>query len=91
LRCLRKQYNFRIQERTEAYELHNRQAQKAGLHRAIGDAAWGELKQKVKQVAAKSGVLVHEINPKHTSQECRCCGYISPTATRLSRDSMFIA
>jgi len=59
--------------------LHNRQAQKSGLNRAIGDAAWGKLKQKVKQVAAKSGVLVHEINPKHTSQECSCCGYISPT------------
>jgi putative transposase len=59
--------------------LHNRQAQKSGLNRVIGDAAWAELKQKVKQVAEKSGVLVHEINPKHTSQECSCCGYISPT------------
>jgi len=59
--------------------LHNRQAQKSGLNRAIGDAAWGELKQKVKSVAAKSGVLVHEINPKYTSQECSCCGYVSPT------------
>lgn len=59
--------------------LHNRQAQKSGLNRVIGDAAWGELKQKVKQVAQMSGVLVHEINPKHTSQECSCCGYISLT------------
>jgi putative transposase len=59
--------------------LKNRQSQKRGLNRAIADAAWGELKQKVKVVAAKSGVLVHEINPKQTSQECSCCGYISPT------------
>ena len=59
--------------------LKNRQAQKRGLNRVIADAAWGELKQKVSSVAAKSGVLVHEINPKHTSQECSCCGYISPT------------
>lgn len=58
--------------------LKNRQAQKRGLNRVIADAAWGELKQKVKVVAAKSGVLVHQINPKHTSQECSCCGYISP-------------
>ena len=58
--------------------LKNRQAQKRGLNRVIADAAWGELKQKVKAVAEKSGVLVHEINPKHTSQECSCCGYISP-------------
>lgn len=59
--------------------LHNGQAAKRGLNRAIADAAWGELKQKVKAVAAKSGVLVHDINPKHTSQECSCCGYTSPT------------
>lgn len=59
--------------------LHNGQAAKRGLNRAIGDAAWGELKQKVKAVAAKSGILVHEINPKYTSQECSYCGYTSPT------------
>ncbi|MEQ8957125.1 MAG: transposase [Coleofasciculus sp. C2-GNP5-27] len=59
--------------------LKNGQAQKRGLNRVIADAAWGELKQKVKVVAAKSGVLVHEINPKYTSQECSCCGYVSPT------------
>lgn len=63
---------------TEKY-LHNGQSAKRGLNRAIGDAAWGELKQKVKAVAAKSGVLVHEINPKHTSQECSCCGFCHPT------------
>ena len=32
--------------------LHNGQAAKRGLNKAIGDAAWGELKQKVKVVAA---------------------------------------
>src|SRR5919202_6638954 len=58
--------------------LKNRQVQKRGLNRVIADAAWGELKQKVKVVAVKSGVLVYEINPKHTSQECSCCGYVSP-------------
>jgi putative transposase len=59
--------------------LRNGQAAKAGLNRAIADAAWGELKQKVKVLAVKSGVLVHEIHPRHTSQECSACGYISPT------------
>ncbi len=59
--------------------LHNGQAVKRGLNRAIADAAWGELKQKVKVVASSSGVLVYEINPMHTSQECSCCGYVSPT------------
>lgn len=67
----------KVDSQTGKY-LHNGQAAKSGLNRGIADAAWGELKQKVKAVAAKSGVLVHEINPKHTSQECSCCGYISP-------------
>jgi putative transposase len=58
--------------------LHNGQAAKRGLNRVIADAAWGELKQKVIAVAAKSGVLVHSINPRHTSQECSQCGYKSP-------------
>jgi putative transposase len=68
----------KIDQETGKY-LHNGQAAKRGLNRAIADAAWGELKQKVKAVAAKSGGMVHEINPKHTSQECSFCGYVSPT------------
>ena len=59
--------------------LHNGQAAKRGLNRVIADAAWGELKQKVIAVAAKSGALVYSVNPKHTSQECSQCGYKSPT------------
>lgn len=59
--------------------LHNGQAAKRGLNRVIGDAAWGELKQKTIVVAAKSGVLVHSIHPRHTSTECSRCGYKSPT------------
>jgi putative transposase len=59
--------------------IKNGQSRKQGLNRVIADAAWGELKQKVKVVAEKSGVLVHEVNPRHTSQQCSRCGYISPT------------
>ncbi|OWY64959.1 transposase [cyanobacterium TDX16] len=59
--------------------LHNGQAAKAGLNRAILDASWYGLKQKVKAVAAKSGAIVLDVPPRHSSQECRECGYISPT------------
>lgn len=59
--------------------IHNRQAAKSGLNKAILDAAWGELKQKTMAVAAKSGNLVWSINPCKTSQECSICHFVSPT------------
>lgn len=59
--------------------VHNGQAAKSGLNKAILDAAWGELKQKTSAVAAKSGNLVWSTNPVKTSQECSVCHFVSPT------------
>lgn len=67
----------KVDEATGKY-LKNRQSIKVGLNRAISNAAWGELKMKVAVMAAKSGTIVHEVNPKHTSQKCSECGYTSP-------------
>jgi putative transposase len=67
---------------TERY-LKNGQAAKRGLNRVIADAAWGELKLKTKAVAEKLGLIYLEVNPRFSSQECSCCGYISP----LNRDN----
>jgi putative transposase len=50
-----------------------------GLNKAIADAAWGSLKQKVKILSERAGVLVHEAVPHFSSQECSECGYVSPT------------
>ena len=58
--------------------LKNGQAAKRGLNRVIADAAWGELKLKTKAVAAKLGLIVAEVDPKFSSQQCSCCGYTSP-------------
>ena len=58
--------------------VRNGQAAKSGLNKAILDASWGELKQKVKAVSEKAGVIFLEVNPRHTSQQCSQCGYISP-------------
>ncbi len=52
---------------------------KSGLNKAILDASWGDLKQKVKVMSEKAGVIFLEVNPRHSSQECSECGYISPT------------
>ncbi|NEQ85719.1 MAG: transposase [Moorea sp. SIO2I5] len=55
----------------------NGQSAKRGLNRVISDAAWGELIKKVEVVAAKSGIPVIKVNPKHTSQECPKCHHVS--------------
>lgn len=57
----------------------NGQAAKSGLNRVILDAGWGELKNKVKSLSLRAGLTVVEVNPRHSSQECSCCGYVSPT------------
>lgn len=57
----------------------NGQAAKRGLNRVILDAGWGELKNKVKSLSLRTGLTLVEVNPRHSSQECSCCGYISPT------------
>ncbi len=56
---------------------HNGQSKKRGLNRVISDAAWGELIKKVEVVAAKSGIPVIKVNPRHTSQQCPNCHHIS--------------
>jgi putative transposase len=55
--------------------LKNNQAQKKELNRVIADAAWGELKLKTKAVAAKLGLIVTEVDPRFSSQQCSCCGH----------------
>ncbi|AOW98083.1 transposase [Moorena producens PAL-8-15-08-1] len=56
---------------------HNGQSAKRGLNRAISDAAWGELLNKVEVVAAKSGIPVVKVPPQNTSRECPKCHHIS--------------
>ena len=62
--------------------LKNSQASKRGLNRVIADAAWGELKLKTKAVAAKLGLIVAEVDPRFSSQQCSCCGHTD----RANRD-----
>lgn len=58
--------------------LRNGQSRKAGLNKAIAEASWNTLRLKTEHQASKLGNRVVLVNPRHTSQQCSCCGYISP-------------
>ena len=62
------------QDENGKYLKNGRNAKKA-LSRLIADAAWGELKIKIKSVADKLGLHFVEVNPKNSSRQCRKCGY----------------
>jgi putative transposase len=65
----------KVDEKTGRF-LKNGQSRKKGLNRSISDASWAELILKIEYLAVKQGKIVIKINPKHTSQKCRNCGYI---------------
>ena len=67
----------RKDEATGKY-LKNGQSRKVGLNKAIADASWHALRIKTQYQASKLGNRVVLVNPRHTSQQCSCCGYISP-------------
>ena len=68
-RCKPKRENGRF--------LPNGQSAKRALNRAISDASWGGLFQKIAWLALKAGKPVFKVAPHHTSQECLSCGHIS--------------
>jgi IS605 OrfB family transposase len=48
---------------------------KAGLNREILARRWGLFLRRLKEKAALAGVDVVEVDPRHTSQRCSCCGH----------------
>jgi putative transposase len=62
--------------------LKNRQSQKRGLNRVIADAAWGELKLKIKAAAFKWGKIYLEVDPRQTSQQCSVCSQIDAASRK---------
>ena len=56
--------------------IKNGQSAKRALNKAISDASWGILIQKIEYVAAKSGKVFLLCNPRHTSQTCSACGQV---------------
>lgn len=48
---------------------------KAGLNRSISDAGWGQFVSILRAKAEDAGRTWIEVNPRHTSDRCECCGH----------------
>lgn len=51
---------------------------KSGLNRSISDAGWGQFVSILRSKAEDAGRGWIEVNPRHTSDRCECCGYAAP-------------
>jgi putative transposase len=51
---------------------------KSGLNRTLLEQGHGEFVQVLKYKAESVGVVVVEVPPAYTSQQCSCCGYVAP-------------
>ena len=58
---------------------------KSGLNKSILDQGWYEFKRQLDYKLSWSGGMLVEVNPRHTSQQCSCCGY-TEKENRVSRD-----
>ena len=54
-------------------------AQKTGLNRSIGDAAWGRFADLLTYKAERAGGSVIRVNSRNTSNECSRCHAITPS------------
>jgi len=51
---------------------------KSGLNRSISDAGWGQFVSILRAKAEDAGRTWIEVNPRHTSNGCECCGHAAP-------------
>jgi putative transposase len=51
---------------------------KSGLNRSISDAGWGQFVSILRAKAEDAGRIWTEVNPRHTSTRCECCGHAAP-------------
>jgi putative transposase len=51
---------------------------RSGLNRSISDAGWGQFVSILRAKAEDAGRTWIEVNPRHTSNRCECCGHAAP-------------
>ena len=49
---------------------------KSGLNKSILDQGWFEFRRQLDYKLAWKGGMLVEVNPRHTSQTCSCCGHM---------------
>ena len=58
---------------------------KAGLNKSILDQGWFEFKRQLDYKLFWSGGMLVEVNPRHSSQRCSCCGH-TEKGNRVSQE-----
>jgi len=58
---------------------------KSGLNKSILDQGWFEFRRQLDYKLAWKGGMLSEVNPRHTSQQCSCCGHTAKE-NRVSQD-----
>jgi len=58
---------------------------KSGLNKSILDQGWFEFRRQLDYKLFWRGGILVEVNPRHTSQQCSCCGYTAKE-NRVSQD-----
>ncbi len=48
---------------------------KSGLNKSILDQGWFKFKRQLEYKLSWKGGMLFEVNPRHTSQRCSCCGH----------------
>jgi len=51
---------------------------KSGVNRSISDAGWGQFVSILHAKAEDAGRTWIEVDPRHTSDRCECCGHAAP-------------
>ena len=58
---------------------------KSGLNKSILDQGWYEFRRQLDYKLSWRGGMLVEVNPRHTSQRCSCCGHTAKE-NRVSQD-----
>lgn len=63
-------------------DVSSKKLAKTRMAKSVLDTGWGMLKTQLEYKAMARSVVFLEVNEKHTTQTCSCCGAISPSSPK---------